>query len=138
MTKVIEKPRELTSEEKATVQDHELPPLRTIERPEEFQRAPMSPGPSKFIRWMGWALGVLLLVGAGGLVWWTASQSDSGTSVPGVIDPHVSPEILHGVWGAGSVGVDALSLESLHLLRSLPTQGIDPLSLQSLQLLESL
>jgi hypothetical protein len=149
MSKVIEREQSAEDDHSTTVEDHELPPLETIERPVEFTPTPAAPKPSTFVRWMGWLLGAVILVGGAGLIWWAASQGDD-VSTP----PEVAPEVtgvdplsleslallrsLPVMIPAEVAGVDPLSLESLRLLRSLPTQGIDELSLESLALLRSL
>ncbi len=74
MSKVKEREHGVEPDRPTTIEDHELPPLETIERPSEFTPAPT---PSMFIRWMGWLLGVLALVGGGGLIWWAVVNSST-------------------------------------------------------------
>lgn len=113
MSKVTEKPaveshRKIEAKSGAPVREH-----RPLEK--EMKRPPAVPKPTPFYRWMGWVVGLVIVAGVAGLVWWGVSLIDGGEAnvvannftsarppasaelvAPplNMIDPHESPEIM--------------------------------------------
>jgi hypothetical protein len=95
VSKVIEKPaveshREIEAKTGAPVREH-----RPLERP--IKKAPEPRRP--FVRWMGWLLGAILIVGAAGGIWWAIDYFGEDLTTPPIaeIDPHESPEIMRAL-----------------------------------------
>ena len=122
MSKVIEGKRGGEPDHPTTVEDHELPPL-AVERPTEFTPAPAFAKSSRLIRWMGWLLGAVILIGGGGLVWWIMSQGEE-VIAPTAVDPHVSPEVLR-TWAPGAAPGEIDPHVSPEVLRTW-TPGVAP------------
>ena len=160
MTKTLERPSEVEGRAGTELLDERQTAVKEPRRPV----APPPSEPTRFVRWLAWIVVSLAVLGTAGVIWLAvANPFEAEPVAPAIeaidphespeivrtyvplmapaiesIDPHESPEILRGIWGAGSIGVDLVSMESLGLLRSMPTQGIDPLSLESLELVSSL
>lgn len=140
MSKVIEKPeveshRKIEAKTGAPVREH-----RPLERP---IKKPPAQRP-QFVRWMGWLLGSILVLGLAGGIWWAVDYFGEDLTTPPIaeIDAHESPEIMR----TQPRVVPRLDLidphESPEIMRGadltfVPATGIDSFSLQTRALLEA-
>ncbi len=96
----------------------------TRERPSDRMRPTPVPPPevSKYVRWLAWLVGVLVLLGTVALIWWGFGVQEDQLVAPGIenIDPHESPEILRtNIPGLTAPGIENIDPhESPEILRT--------------------
>ena len=91
MTTTVERP---AVEDRTGTDLLEREQLRRVEERPSREVLPPRKAPP-FVRWLAWIVGILLVAGTAGLVWWNVTTSEELVAPPiASIDPHQSPEIL--------------------------------------------
>jgi hypothetical protein len=92
VTSTLERP---TAEHRAETDLLEREQVRRVEERPTREVLPPKKKASPFVRWLAWIVGIVLIAGTAGLIWWAVTTPEDLVA-PAIesIDPHESPEIL--------------------------------------------